>query len=142
MAANQQIFDQICEAYEVLSTLERKATYDMYGEYGLKTGVTNHLGQKIGGYIFLGNSDEIFENFFRYSNPLSKEFEVDGTDIYGSLLGDGLKGKNEAPAPSPAAIKINLNCTLKELFRGCLKTFSYKKSCTNPNGRTLTMSEE
>ncbi len=56
-ASNQQKFGQICEAYDVLSNPERKAIFDLYGEYGLKNGVTNHLGEKIGGYIYLGNDD-------------------------------------------------------------------------------------
>lgn len=50
-------FDSICEAYEVLSHQERKAIFDKYGEYGLKNGITREDGKKIGGYIFLANSD-------------------------------------------------------------------------------------
>lgn len=55
--SNQMKFDSICEAYEVLSHHERKAIFDKYGEYGLKNGVTREDGKKIGGYIFLANSD-------------------------------------------------------------------------------------
>lgn len=29
-------FQEICEAYDVLSNLERRAIYDNFGEYGLK----------------------------------------------------------------------------------------------------------
>ena len=42
--SNQVRFDRICEAFEVLSNEERKATFDKYGEYGLKNGVTNDQG--------------------------------------------------------------------------------------------------
>jgi DnaJ family protein B protein 13 len=47
----------ICEAYDVLSDSDRKAVFDKYGEYGLKNGVQNELGEKVGGYIYLGNSE-------------------------------------------------------------------------------------
>ena len=50
-AANQVKFDLICEAFEVLNHQERKATFDKYGEYGLKNGV-----QSIKPYVFMGNS--------------------------------------------------------------------------------------
>ena len=93
-AANEEVFNKICEAYDVLSDQERKAIYDMYGEYGLKTGVTNHLGQKIGGYVYLYNCDEIYNKFFTSYDPLAREFEVDGSDVFGSILGDGHKAKN------------------------------------------------
>ena len=63
-AANLQRFNEICEAYDVLSDPEKKAIFDLYGEYGLKNGVTNSKGQKVGGYMFMGESFEIFEQFF------------------------------------------------------------------------------
>ena len=49
----------------MLSSNELKAIYDMYGEYGLKQGVTNHLGQKIGGYVYLYNSEEIVDRIVK-----------------------------------------------------------------------------
>lgn len=99
-ASNQQKFGQICEAYDVLSNPERKAIFDLYGEYGLKNGVTNHLGEKIGGYIYLGNDDQIFEKVFTSSHPFLDDFELDGTDMYGGILGDGHRAKNQ-PRPDP-----------------------------------------
>ena len=55
--SNQVRFNQICEAYEVLSHSERKALFDKYGEYGLKNGITGPDGKHIRGYMFLGNSE-------------------------------------------------------------------------------------
>ena len=40
-AANADKFKQICEAYEVLCDPEKKAIFDLHGEYGLKNGVIN-----------------------------------------------------------------------------------------------------
>jgi DnaJ family protein B protein 13 len=96
----------------------------------------------VGGYTFLGNSDEIFEKHFVESDPLSRDFEVEGTDVYGSLLGDGHKAKNEAAPCAPADIEIELGCTLKELFCGCLKTVKYTYSKIHANARTITQAED
>ncbi len=57
-------FNQICEAYEVLSDEKRKAIFDAYGEFGLKNGVTDENGASTPKYLFLGNSDQINNNFF------------------------------------------------------------------------------
>jgi hypothetical protein len=37
----------------------------------------------------LGNSEEIHDKFFDTKTPMQETFELDGQDIYGSLLGDG-----------------------------------------------------
>lgn len=77
-----------------MSNFDLKAVFDKYGEYGLKNGVTNDQGEKIGGYIYLGNSDEIFDAFFTRKDPFNPDtFEDDGSDLYGSILGDGHNGK-------------------------------------------------
>lgn len=85
----------------MLSDNERKAVFDMYGEFGLKNGVTNHLGQKLPRYIYLDNADEIYDNFFNSHDPLTRNFEVDGSDLFGSILGDSCKGKNAPAPPAP-----------------------------------------
>ena len=43
-AANAAKFKTICEAFDVLSDPERKAIYDLHGEYGLKNGILNSEG--------------------------------------------------------------------------------------------------
>ena len=49
----------------------------MYGEDGLKNGVTNPVdGSHSGSYAFNGNSIEIFENFFGNKNPFTDNFFV------------------------------------------------------------------
>jgi DnaJ family protein B protein 4 len=78
----------------VLSNPELKGVFDKYGEFGLKNGVTDHEGKKMGGYIFLGNSEEIFENFFNSYSPLEEDFNLDGSDMYPSFLRDAYGGLN------------------------------------------------
>ena len=94
-AVHAEKFAFICEAYEVLSDPKRKGIFDKYGEYGLKNGVTDEFGNKFEGYTFLGNSEEIHDKFFDTKTPMQETFELDGQDIYGSLLGDGFQAKNQ-----------------------------------------------
>lgn len=63
-------FDELCEAYEVLSNVELKAIYDKFGEYGLKEGVILPNGTKCGGgYFKQKSSNDIFEAEFSSTDP-------------------------------------------------------------------------
>jgi len=65
-------FDEICEAFEVLSNVELKAIYDKYGEYGLKEGIILPDGSKCGGgYFRQKSSNEIFEAEFSAVDPFA-----------------------------------------------------------------------
>ena len=46
LATNTAKFNEICEAFDVLSNQERKALFDKYGEYGFKEGVPSKSGSK------------------------------------------------------------------------------------------------
>jgi DnaJ-class molecular chaperone len=102
LATNTYRFNEICEAYDVLSncnnayvitvTVERKSWFDKYGEYGLKEGVPGPQGGTVGGYRYAGNSFEIFDRFFGTTNPFAERLDDDGKDQYGSLLGDAFGG--------------------------------------------------
>lgn len=99
----------------------------MYGEYGLKNGVTNNQGKKIGGYIFMGNAEEIFEKFFGSKEPLKTDFDIEGADMYGSLLGDAQGAKNKPRALAPKDVEISLTCSLFEFYNGSIKSVSYTR---------------
>jgi hypothetical protein len=43
---------------------------------------------------------------------MQETFELDGQDIYGSLLGDGYKAKNQLKPDSPKDIEMTLSCSL------------------------------
>ena len=58
------------------------------------------------------NSEEIHDSFFERINVLEDHFELDGSDAYGSLLGDAYGGKHQQKPPAPADIEIALKCTL------------------------------
>ena len=63
---NMRKFNQICEAYEVLSNKEHKAVFDSMGEAGLKTGIKSTMSQygACGAYAYEGKCFEIFNSFF------------------------------------------------------------------------------
>lgn len=91
----------------------------------------------------MGNSDEIFENFFGNSDPLATDFEVDGSDMYGSLLGDAHGAKNKLRPSPPKDVEVSVKCSLSELYNGSLKNVSYTRDKTHWNNRTLEkVSEE
>lgn len=92
--------------------------------------------------MFLGNSDEIYENFFGSYSPLHHDFELDGSDVFGSLLSDAFGGKKQPQHKKPADIEEQVTVTLKELYNGSVKTLKYKRMKVYPDGRTLIPVEE
>lgn len=48
-----------------------KACYDKYDEEGLKGGVPTSNGTFLEGYVFHGNSEQIFREFFGGNNPFA-----------------------------------------------------------------------
>lgn len=116
--------------------MERKAWFDKYGEYGLKEGVPGPSGTIIGGYRYPGNSFEIFDRVFGTTNPFAEKLEDDGRDQYGSLLGDAYGGKSQPILPAPEDIHVTLDCTLYELYNGCLKKVTYQRLVLLHDGKT------
>lgn len=53
LATNTAKFNEICEAFDVLSNQERKALFDKYGEYGFKEGVPAKNGSKFNTKLIL-----------------------------------------------------------------------------------------
>ena len=96
----------------------------------------------IGGYRFGGNSYEIFDKVFGSMNPFSETLEDDGRDQYGSMFGDAFGGKNEQFLTAPAEITITLDCTLHELYNGCLKKVQYSRSILLHDGKTTRQQKE
>lgn len=96
----------------------------------------------VGGYRYSGNSFEIFERVFGTTNPFAEKAEDDCRDQYGSLLGDGFKGANEALLPAPADIHVTLDVTLHELYNGCLKKVEYERKVLQLDGRSTRNQKE
>jgi DnaJ family protein B protein 4 len=142
-ASNAVRFASICEAWEVLSNPKLKGIFDKYGEYGLKKESYDEKGQKIGGYIFLGNSDDIFDAYFEDELALDRDrYEYSGEDIFGSLLGDAHGAKRKPKPAAPKNVEVNLKCTLAEFYNGSLKIVHYKRDKIHPDGRSITKVDE
>ena len=129
-------FQKLAEAYEVLSDPTKKEIYDIYGHDGLRNGVVDKKGKIKGAYRFSGNGHEIFEKFMGTSNPfaiksdnekMSEEISV----AYNAAFADKKKEVDTLPP-----IDIDLECTLEELYNGCVKTVNYKKKAISYDLRT------
>lgn len=83
------------------------------------------------------NAYEIFEAFFGNVDPMSTNFEVDGSDVYGSLLGDAHGAKNKLRPEPPKDVCIDLKCSLSELYNGSMKNLTYSRDKTHWNNRVL-----
>jgi DnaJ-class molecular chaperone len=117
---SKRLFQEINEAYEVLSDDEKRKIFDMYGEEGLKGGGGgmpagpggNPHVFKTGGMPFNFTShdpSEIFKQFFGTNNP----FDVENSDGFFSGL-QTLRTRN-------SSIEKEFYCSLEELYSGTVK---------------------
>ncbi len=128
-------FQKLCEAYEVLSDPIKKEIYDIYGQEGLKNGIIDKKGNIKGGYIYSGNGHEIFEKFMGTANP----FTLKGESEKGFFDEQICENKKNEEGVQP--IDVDLECTLEELYNGCVKTVKYKKNSMSYDARTTNVVE-
>ena len=127
-AAYEYYFQKLAEAYEVLSDPKKKEIFDIYGKEGLKNGIMKN-DKKIEGYRYLGNGHEIFEKFMGTANPftLIRENEKKSREIREkeNIVIDA--SKQEKQEKRAKDIVIELECTLEELYNGCVKNVKYNR---------------
>lgn len=128
---SKKLFQEINEAYEVLSDDQKRKIFDMYGEEGLKGGGMpgSNSGApfvfRTGGMPFNFRSNDpadIFSQFFGTNNP----FDTDNEDSpFGKINGFPRARKKNSP------IEKEFQCSLDELYNGTVKKMAVTRLNSN-----------
>ncbi|XP_032909199.1 dnaJ homolog subfamily B member 13 isoform X5 [Catharus ustulatus] len=113
-------FQQLAEAYDVLSDPMKKGIYDKFGEEGLKGGIPLEFASDNPwsvGYVFHNNPEKVFREFFGGDNPFAEFFAEDGSEVL--LPFGGPRGRGALRRDPP--IVRDLYVSLEDLFHGCTK---------------------
>ncbi|MBK8981375.1 MAG: molecular chaperone DnaJ [Ignavibacteria bacterium] len=108
----EEKFKELAEAYEILSSPEKRQRYDQFG----------HQGVNGGGYQGFSNINDIFSQFGDIFGGGR------GGSIFDEFFGGGSRSAGRQNNNRGSDLKINLKLTLEEIAEGVEKTVSIKKS--------------
>uniref|UniRef100_A0A8C5E6N2 DnaJ heat shock protein family (Hsp40) member B13 n=1 Tax=Gouania willdenowi TaxID=441366 RepID=A0A8C5E6N2_GOUWI len=129
---SSEIFIQLGEAYDVLSNPRKKATYDRFGEEGLKNGISDEYGCTGAWstkYVYHGNPYKTFRQFFGGDNPFADFFTNDLPLQFGCLP----PGVEKIQIPP---MEKDLCLSLEDLFHGCTKKIKISRRVMNEDGHS------
>ncbi|KAG8522785.1 DnaJ subfamily B member 13, partial [Galemys pyrenaicus] len=124
-----------------ISTAVKRSIYDKFGEEGLKGGIPLEFGSQTPwttGYVFHGNPDKVFHEFFGGDNPFSEFYDAEGHEVdlnFGGLRGRGVRKQD----PS---IERDLYLSLEDLFFGCTKKIKISRRVLNEDGYSSTIKDK
>lgn len=116
-------FNLVNEAFEVLYDDKKRAIYDVHGYQGLQYGVQDQFG----GYCYLGNGREIFEEFFGTNNIFTAVLEH-SQDLSPVLRTD--KCKQRTP---PEDLVVSVEIDLETVMLGGTLRVNYTKNKVRPD---------
>ena len=108
------VFQDVGEAYTVLTDKQKKAVFDQYGYEAPGTASRRH-GRVPGRLDLHAERAEIFTQFFGTDNP----FADFGFGLMCLCQSHGESGPDEDEGH-----RVPMDCSLEELYCGCLKTFN------------------
>lgn len=127
----EEIFKNVCEAYDVLGSAKLRAIFDQFGSQGLRHGVVEEDGTFSEGYVFHGDGRKVFVKFFGCDNPFAEYFADEGRprNIFTKPLQQG------------ETLVKDLELSLEELYNGTMKKMQHERKQMNADGHTSTVRE-